>query len=85
MDNEKKIGKLLNKSYLKAEGLLKRLYENEYNFQIKKNTNYSHAAHDLKDELLKELDSIEGIMSMNMRGTRKRSRNNNKNSNNNDL
>lgn len=82
---KKKIRRKLNESYLRAEGLLQEIYKYEYLFRINDGetaNNLSDDAHDAKDELLKELDSVEGIMSLNMRGTRKRKRNNNNNNNN---
>ena len=83
---KKRIRKKLNESYLRAEGLLQEIYKYEYLFRINDGetaNNLSDDAHDAKDDLLKELDSVEGIMSLNMRGTRKRKRNNNNNRNNN--
>jgi len=83
----KRIRKLLNKSYLKAESLLQDIYKYEYLFRVNEGEGthvLSDEAHDAKDELLKELDTVDGIMSLNMRPTtRKRKRNNNNNSNNN--
>ena len=81
---KKRIRKKLNESYLRAEGLLQEIYKYEYLFRINDGetaNNLSDDAHDAKDDLLKELDSVEGIMSLNMRGTRKRKRNNNNNNN----
>ena len=86
---KKRIRKKLNESYLKAEGHLKEIYKYEYLFRKNRKNDgetadkYSNAAHDFKDALLNEIDTVEGIMSLNMRGTRKRKRNNNNSSNNN--
>lgn len=69
---DKRIGKILNKSYLKSEGILKKIYEYEYMYHIDpdndKKQMYSDSAHEFKEDLLKELDSFEGVMSMNLRG-----------------
>jgi hypothetical protein len=80
---KKELRKKLNKSYLRAESLLQEIYKNEYLFLVNegdKAQHFSNTAHDMKDDLLKELDQYEGMMSLNMRATtRKRKRKNNNN------